>query len=85
MTITETLRQAIKDSGLSLMDISRVSKVPYPYLMHFVHGKNMSLPNIELLTKAFHLILLPVNLSNVMTIQEEAAQYRVRKTNIKVS
>lgn len=47
-TVTDVLRDAIRDSGMTLTRLAELAKVPVPSLSHFMRGtRSLSLPVAE--------------------------------------
>lgn len=58
-TITETLRQAIKDSGKSMRLLAKESGVDRMSLTWFMEGRSLHAGNIDKLAEYFGLVLVP--------------------------
>lgn len=58
--MTETILQAIENSGMTRYRISQLSGVGAPTLSRFVHGKALSLENADKLCKVLGLQLTNV-------------------------
>ena len=59
MTMTETLRKAVKSGGFSRYAISQATGVNQSALMRFVQGKTIMLDTADRLAEFFNLSLTP--------------------------
>lgn len=59
MNWTNTIRKAVRDSGLSMYAVAKRAKLDYPRVYLFMHGGGVTLPIAEKLAKAVGLELRP--------------------------
>jgi plasmid maintenance system antidote protein VapI len=57
MTLSEHLRRAIAQSGLSHNELARQTKIPQPTITRFVNGLDLRLSNADRLAAHFGLAL----------------------------
>ncbi len=60
MSVTETLRQALKDCGASRAEVSRATGITESVLSRFVGGATLRGPHLDTLADHLGLALLPV-------------------------
>ena len=57
--MSETVRQAVLDSGETLYRVSKDSGVPYAPVYRFMHGeRGLSMENLDLLCRYLGLVLI---------------------------
>jgi hypothetical protein len=59
MAISDTLRQAIRDSGQSVLAIAKAAGIAQPRLHYFLQGRSMTSKNMDALATYFCLVLRP--------------------------
>jgi predicted transcriptional regulator len=57
--MAEILREAIKESGISILALSKLCGVPQPRLFHFMAGKDIRISTAQKLCDHFGLVLVP--------------------------
>jgi hypothetical protein len=60
MTISDTLRRAVRDSGLTVLAVAEGSGVVQPRLHYFLKGHDLTGKNLDKLAAYFGLELRPV-------------------------
>jgi predicted transcriptional regulator len=59
MTWADTIKRAIRRSGLSLLAVAKAANIDYPRVYLFMHGHNSRLDNAERIARAVGLELRP--------------------------